>query len=433
MPEAARLTDLTPFDLYLFREGTHAHLFEKFGADAAGNFRLWAPGAAAVSVIGDFNGWNPEANPLEQHLAPDIWQGRAPVARAGSLYKYRIRAGGSEHDLADPFALSHEEPPGDASVIAAMPSQRPAASAPTGVRLPDPDDPVAICTWGMRGAKDMGFTHLLLPPISRFTPVGGTPEHVFAAVSQCRRSGFGSAVEQTETEDGSPEQRSIALSVRTFWQEVYGVEVVFRASVEWLAGVRSYIATDPLFRKFQHGAVTYVPREGEVLALLAPPDNVHSHRLATLRTVLAWMYALPGRKAVGPLDEPGLPLLIGQLNQLYRTRRALQPVADFEWIEEHEAELNIIAFLRRDFASGDLILFVANFSPVPRQNYRIGVPVRGFWREVLNTDAAEYGGSAHGNLGGVEAVPIALHEQRYSITITVPPMAGVFFAVEQRG
>jgi hypothetical protein len=420
------MTELTPFDLHLFREGTHAHLYEKFGASAGGEFRVWIPNAGAVSVIGDFNDWNAEANPLEQHLSPDIWQGSVPAARAGSMYKYRVRAGGTEYDIPDPFAFCHEEPPGDASVVCELPAQRPS------VRPPAPDEPVSICTWGMRGSKDMGFTHLLLPPISRFMPRGGTPEHVTAGVAQCRRNGFGSAVEQTEAEGESGEERSIAQSVRTFWTEVYGVDVVFRSSREWMERMRAYIAVDPLFRRYQHSAITYVPPVGEALALLTAPEYVHSHRLATLRAVLAWMYALPGRKAVGPLDEPGLPLLIGQLNHLYRTRRALQPVSDLLWVEEHEAELNIIAFVRRDWASGDVLLFVANFSPIPRLNYRLGVPVRGFWREVLNTDAGEYGGGAHGNFGGVEAVPIPLHDQRYSITITVPPVAGVFFAVEQQ-
>jgi hypothetical protein len=419
------MTDLTPFDLHLFREGTHAHLYEKFGATAEGRFRIWVPNAASVSVVGDFNNWDPLANPMEQHLSPDVWQARAQAARPGSMYKYRVRGGGSEYDIPDPFAFCHEEPPGDASVICEIPTHRIAA------RPPAPDEAVSICTWGMRGSKDMGFTHLLLPPISRFMPRGGTPEHVTAAVAQCRRSGFGSAVEDTEDQGESNEERSIAISARTFWQEVYGIDVVFRASREWLERMHAYIAVDPLFRRYQHSAITYVPSAGEALTLLTAPAYVHSHRLATLRAVLAWMYALPGRKAIGPLDEPGLPLLIGQLNHLYRTGRALQPVSDILWLEEHEAELNIIAFVRRDFASGDLLLFIANFSPVPRHNYRLGVPVRGFWREVLNTDAAEYGGAGHGNLGGVEAAPIPLHDQRYSITITVPPMAGVFFAVEQ--
>jgi 1,4-alpha-glucan branching enzyme len=422
------MTDLTPFDLHLFREGTHAHLYEKFGAAVDGRFRVWVPDAAAVSVIGDFNDWKPEANALEQRLSPDIWEGRAAAAHAGSMYKYRIRRGATEHDEPDPFAFCREEPPGDASVICELPRSRSTA------RVPPADEPVAICTWSMRTAKDMGYTHVLLPPVSRFVPVGGTPEHVSAAVAQCLREGLGSAVEigGVDLSAESSEARSIALSAVTFWQEVYGVDVVFRSSQEWLERMMRYVAVDPLFRKYQHGSITWVPPAGEVLALLAPPPYVHGHRHATLRAVLAWMYALPGRKVLGPLEEPGLPLLIGQLNHLYRTRRALQPVSDLEWIEEHEAEMNIIAFVRRDFATADLLLFVANFSPVPRLNYRIGVPARGFWREVLNTDAAEYGGSAHGNLGGVEAVPIPLHGQRHSITITVPPMAGVFFAVEQQ-
>jgi 1,4-alpha-glucan branching enzyme len=421
------MTEFTPFDLHLFREGTHAHLYQKMGSAPGGMFRVWVPAAESVSVIGDFNGWNADANRLQQRLAPDLWEGSAEGARVGSLYKYRVHRAAGVSDLPDPFAFCHEEPPGDASAICELPVER------GGARPPSADEPVAICTWGLRNAKEMGFTHLLLPPVDGFRPVGGTPEHVAAAVKQCRSQGFGSAIElPPEDEADSAEQRSIALSKLMFWQEVYGVDVVLRPSVEWRERVLRYVALDPLFRKYQHGSIAWIPAAGEVLSLLAEPPYVHGHRAATLRTVVAWMYALPGRKALGPLDEPGLPLLIGQLNHLYRTRRALQPVADAIWLEKQEAEFNIIAFARHDFASDDVLVFVANFSPVPRLNYRLGVPARGFWREVLNTDAAEYGGTAYGNLGGVEAVPIPLHGQRHSITITVPPMAGVFFSVKQQ-
>ena len=76
------------------------------------------------------------------------------------------------------------------------------------------------------------------------------------------------------------------------------------------------------------------------------------------------------------------------------------------------------------------MLVACNFTPVPRPNYRLGAPYGGFWREILNSDATEYGGSGQGNFGGVETVPIGLHGRPYSLTLTLPPLAAVFFKSE---
>ncbi|MGH8628251.1 MAG: alpha amylase C-terminal domain-containing protein, partial [Gammaproteobacteria bacterium] len=78
----------------------------------------------------------------------------------------------------------------------------------------------------------------------------------------------------------------------------------------------------------------------------------------------------------------------------------------------------------------DLVLVVCNFTPVPRSNYRIGVPRAGFWREVLNSDAGSYGGSGYGNLGGAEASPLPAHGRYHSLSVTLPPLAILFFRWE---
>jgi 1,4-alpha-glucan branching enzyme len=93
---------------------------------------------------------------------------------------------------------------------------------------------------------------------------------------------------------------------------------------------------------------------------------------------------------------------------------------------------SVIAFLRKGRAAEDQILIVCNFTPIVRHNYRVGVPRSGFWREVLNTDAAEYGGSGAGNLGGVNAMPVPYHGRTYSVNLTLPPLAAVFFRSEGR-
>jgi 1,4-alpha-glucan branching enzyme len=85
-----------------------------------------------------------------------------------------------------------------------------------------------------------------------------------------------------------------------------------------------------------------------------------------------------------------------------------------------------VAFLRRARDEDDVILSVANFTPVPRHNYRVGVPAPGRWRELVNTDAEVYGGSGQGNYGGVEAAPIPYQGQQWSVMLTVPPLGAVF-------
>jgi 1,4-alpha-glucan branching enzyme len=87
----------------------------------------------------------------------------------------------------------------------------------------------------------------------------------------------------------------------------------------------------------------------------------------------------------------------------------------------------VVSLIRKGRSRDDVIAVVCNFTPVTHFNYRIGVPQPGFWRELLNSDAREYGGSGQGNLGGVEAAPIPFHGRSYSLTITLPPLAAVFF------
>jgi 1,4-alpha-glucan branching enzyme len=90
----------------------------------------------------------------------------------------------------------------------------------------------------------------------------------------------------------------------------------------------------------------------------------------------------------------------------------------------------VISFLRRGTTTDDSILAVCNFTPVPRRNYRIGVPCSGFWREMLNSDSKVYGGSGCGNLGGAEVAPIASHGRYHSLSLTLPPLAVLFFKSE---
>jgi 1,4-alpha-glucan branching enzyme len=120
------------------------------------------------------------------------------------------------------------------------------------------------------------------------------------------------------------------------------------------------------------------------------------------------------------------------LNQVYAAYPALYQVdfhhTGFEWIDFHDADSSIIAFLRRA-SNGDFIMICCNFTPVPRQNYRFGVPEEGFYQEILNTDAAEFGGSNLGNGGVVRSEREPQHGRPWSISITLPPLAAVLFRV----
>ena len=121
---------------------------------------------------------------------------------------------------------------------------------------------------------------------------------------------------------------------------------------------------------------------------------------------------------------------VADLNRLLRAERALHErdfsPSGFAWIDCNDADASIISFLRRGAADGDQVAVVANFTPVPRSAYRIGVPHGGFWQELLNSDSDIYGGSGIGNLGGVEAEPIPFHGQPFSVSLTLPPLSILF-------
>jgi 1,4-alpha-glucan branching enzyme len=119
------------------------------------------------------------------------------------------------------------------------------------------------------------------------------------------------------------------------------------------------------------------------------------------------------------------------LNRLYREELALHELeldpAGFEWVDCNDTASSVVSLLRKGKRPEDTILIVCNFTPVPRDNYRIGVSFPGFWRELLNSDAKEYAGSGVGNMGGKEAEEIPTHGRPYSLSLTLPPLGIEFF------
>jgi 1,4-alpha-glucan branching enzyme len=131
------------------------------------------------------------------------------------------------------------------------------------------------------------------------------------------------------------------------------------------------------------------------------------------------------------LAHAGVQRWVSDLNRLYRSEPALHELdfdpAGFAWVDPNDAEQSVISLVRRGRSTEDVVLAVLNFTPVPRRGYRVGVPRRGWWREILNSNAGECGGGGWGNLGGVEAAPIPGHRHAHSLYLTLPPLDALFF------
>jgi 1,4-alpha-glucan branching enzyme len=254
---------------------------------------------------------------------------------------------------------------------------------------------------------------------------------------------------------------------------VGGLGFGMKWNMGWMHDTLDYISTDPVFRKYHHNQLTfsiwYAFFENFVLPL-SHDEVVHGkgslfgkmsgdewQKYANLRLLFGYMYGHPGKKLIfmgGELaqwkewnhDESlewhvlqypfhqGIHRWVKDLNHLYRTEKALHELdfqgEGFEWIDFHNWEQSIISFLRKGKSTGEMVLVVCNFTPVLRYNYRMGVPMGGFWREVLNSDAQIYGGSGHGNMGGVEATPVPADRRNLSLSLTLPPLSILFFKNE---
>jgi 1,4-alpha-glucan branching enzyme len=141
-----------------------------------------------------------------------------------------------------------------------------------------------------------------------------------------------------------------------------------------------------------------------------------------------WVAAFP--------EHAGMQNWLRGLNRAHRSEPSLHEIDfshdGFEWIDAGNAEQSVVAFVRKS-RSGPPVLVVTNFTPVPRQNFLIGVPQRGVWRELLNSDALEYGGSGWGNLGSVESVPVSSHGRTDSLNLQLPPLATIMLRWESHG
>ncbi len=243
----------------------------------------------------------------------------------------------------------------------------------------------------------------------------------------------------------------------------------------WMHDTLQYMAHDPVHRKYYHNQLTfrmlYAFTENFVLAL-SHDEVVHGkgsllgkmpgddwQKFANLRLLLGYLFAQPGKKLLFMGAEfgqgwewnhevsldwhlLGYPLHAGvarwlrDLNRFYANEPTLYEhdldAAGFQWIDANDWEQSVLCFLRKGKPGDPVVLAVANFTPVPRHHYRVGVPHGGYWQEVLNSDAWEYGGSGLGNWGGCHASLIPSHGHPYSLELLLPPLAVVFFRCSAR-
>ena len=247
---------------------------------------------------------------------------------------------------------------------------------------------------------------------------------------------------------------------------VGGLGIGMKWNMGWMHDTLAYFAREPVYRKHHQDQLTfsiwYAFQENFMLPL-SHDEVVHGkgsmlgrmpgddwQKFANLRALYGYMWTHPGKKLMfmggefgqrrewnhdQSLDwhllqeapHQGLQTWVKDLNRIYRQEPALfqRDFANdgFQWVDAQDSGSSVISYLRYADDRRDCLLVVCNLTPVPRLQYRIGVPQAGYWRELLNSDASLYGGSGQGNLGGTEAVRIAAHGHLQSLTLLLPPLS----------
>jgi 1,4-alpha-glucan branching enzyme len=238
----------------------------------------------------------------------------------------------------------------------------------------------------------------------------------------------------------------------------------------WMHDMLDYMSQDPIFRSYHHNLITfclaYAFSENFVLpfshdevvygkgSMLRKMPGDDWQKFANLRLLYGFMFGHPGKKLLFMGDEfgqwsewnheaglewhllknplhAGLQRWVRDLNTLYRGLTSLHEFdfnpTEFEWVDCKDSQRSIVSFLRRGSRPDDLILFVCNFTPVVRENYRVGVPLEGSWKEILNSDAPLYGGSGQGNFGGLTTIPLPIHGRPFTLNMRLPPLGVLAF------
>jgi 1,4-alpha-glucan branching enzyme len=249
-----------------------------------------------------------------------------------------------------------------------------------------------------------------------------------------------------------------------------GLGFTMKWNMGWMHDMLDYFEKDPIHRKYHHNNITfsmlYAFSENFVLPI-SHDEVVHGKRsllskmpgdiwqkFANVRAFLAYMYGHPGKKLlfmgceIGSWEEWNhdvslpwdllhfdthrkLQAMVRELNLIYTSHPAFYEVdyhwAGYEWVDFRDVDGSTISFIRRPKGRTPFLLFVCNFTPVPRHNFRVGVPDPGVYREILNTDSEEFGGSNMGNYGRAISEPISQNNHYHSLSITLPPLSVVIF------
>jgi 1,4-alpha-glucan branching enzyme len=249
-----------------------------------------------------------------------------------------------------------------------------------------------------------------------------------------------------------------------------GLGFTLKWNMGWMNDTLSYFSQDAIYRKYHHNRMTfsmlYAFTENFALPL-SHDEVVHGKRsliekmpgdlwqqFANLRLLYAYMCAHPGKKLLfmgGEFaqrsewyhavnlewnllaypEHRGMQQLVADLNSIYRREAALHEVdfewQGFQWIDCNDADNSVLSFIRRARNPQDFVVVVANFTPVARENYRVGVPELGWYREIFNSDAQYYAGSNYGNGGGVMAEPVPWMGFDYSLPLRLPALAALYF------
>ena len=269
-------------------------------------------------------------------------------------------------------------------------------------------------------------------------------------------------------------EESTAWPLVTRPPEAGGLGFSLKWNMGWMHDTLGYFKREPIHRKFhQHEltfALLYHHNENFVLPL-SHDEVVHGkasvlgrmpgdewQQFANLRTLIGYQWLFPGKKLLfmgaeigqraewnenGQLDwaalktgpfHAGLQTFVQDLNRLYAASPALWQAdydhAGFFWINCNDRENSVLSFVRQTADGARKIAVILNLTPVPREHYRVGLPAGGQWREVLNSDSKVYGGSNLGNLGGVKAEPIPMHNQSHSAEFLLPPLSVTAFQAE---
>ncbi len=244
----------------------------------------------------------------------------------------------------------------------------------------------------------------------------------------------------------------------------------------WMHDTLRYFSHEPIYRKYHQNELTfrmvYAFNENFMMPL-SHDEVVHGkgslinkmpgddwQKFANLRLLYAYLFGQPGKKLLFMGSEFGqwsewhhdasldwdllesiyhitLLRLVQSLNRAYTREPALYEYdcdpRGFEWLDASDFESSVISFLRKGKGQDERVAVCCNFTPVPRLEYRIGVPHPGYWREIINTDAIEHGGSGLGNLGGVYADNTPCHGRKHSVCLTLPPLGAVYLKWEPNG